>query len=177
MSAFGALANRGELDKVFFIIAEKTGRMKPVPPCDDLRDETWAKVDKLVKQALDAMVKAEVKQPLHRLSEIAVEEAFADPDKGVQTAAYRIMDTRLLVDESRRVRGILTGPEPWILTLPEPIMRPPSISYEEVKGPTTLRKGEGYEVFGVPAEGSPKSLLKAIIEELGKRGLAKKKQE
>lgn len=92
-------------------MVEKISKMKPIPPCDNLFDQSWGKVDKLILKTMKAMKERGVERPLHPLSETFFDMAMQDvidnyPDttQALQTAAYRALDTRLLVDEFGRMR-------------------------------------------------------------------------
>jgi len=93
-------------------LVDKVSRMRPIPPCDDLFDPSWGKVDKLIIKTMKAMQEKGVEKPLHPLSNTFLSMALKDvADNGLdnvtpalQAVAYRAMDTRLLVDEFARMR-------------------------------------------------------------------------
>lgn len=93
-------------------MVERVSNMRPIPPCDDLFDASWSKVDKLVLKSMKAMKERGVERPLHPLSEALVDMAVRDfvenkeTSPGLQALAYRVMDIRLLVDEFMRMKGI-----------------------------------------------------------------------
>jgi hypothetical protein len=92
-------------------MVEKVSKMKPVPPCDNLFDLSWSKVDKLIIKMMKAMKEKGEERPLHNLSVTLGDMSSQDviDHKGestpaVQAVAYRALDTRLLVDEFGRMR-------------------------------------------------------------------------
>jgi len=95
-------------------LVEKVSKMRPIPPCDNLFDSSWGKVDKLILKTMRAMMdKGGIERPLHPLSEILFDMAMEDVAKNhpnttyaIQAVAYRAMDTRLLVDEFGRMRNM-----------------------------------------------------------------------
>jgi hypothetical protein len=94
------------LDKM----VDKVRHMRPIPPCDDLEADSWGKVDKLIKKALDVMKdRGGVERPMHVLSEALFDIAARDAnlDRAIQTTAYRALDTRLLTDEYGRLRRVI----------------------------------------------------------------------
>jgi len=88
---------------------DKVRHMRPIPPCDDLEAESWGKFDKLLKKNLDVMKARDVERPMHVLSEALFDIAARDGklDQGIQTTAYRALDTRLLTDEYGRLRRVI----------------------------------------------------------------------
>lgn len=99
-----------ELVPLLTRMAEKVGNMRPIPPCENLFDQSWGKVDKLILKTMKAMMKKGVERPLHPFSETFFDMAMqdlidnAETTPGLQAAAFRVMDTRLLVDEFGRMR-------------------------------------------------------------------------
>lgn len=94
-------------------LTDKVANMRPVPPCDNLFDYSWGKVDKLILKTMKAMQEKGVKRPLHPLSETLLEMSLKDVaenypkvSQALQTVTYRAMDTRLLVDEFSRMRQV-----------------------------------------------------------------------
>lgn len=94
-------------------MTEKVSKMRPIPPTDNLLDQSWDKVDKLIIKTMKAMKDKGVERPLHPLSETLFDMACQDViDNGLKTTpalqavAYRAMDTRLLVDEFGRMRQV-----------------------------------------------------------------------
>jgi len=92
-------------------MVDKVSRMRPIPSCDDLFDQSWGKVDQLILKVMKAMKEKGLDRPLHPLSETLfdmamqdVAEHFPETNQALQAATYRAMDTRLLVDEFGRMR-------------------------------------------------------------------------
>ena len=142
---------------------EKVQTMRPIPPCEDLEADTWGKVDELLLKTLKLMKERDVEQPMNALSEALFDIAARDVDfdTATQAVAYRAMDMRLLVDEYRRLQGILKdiekgNREPWKYFYPSPLtMIPPSI---------------GEEVY---REYMPEAVLRNVAGKLRKRGVLK----
>jgi hypothetical protein len=88
----------------------KVSNMRPIPPCDNLFDSSWGKVDKLILKTVKIMKDKGVERPLHLFSEAIFDMAMkdvatnSDTSQALQAVAYRVMDTRLLVDEFGRMR-------------------------------------------------------------------------
>jgi hypothetical protein len=78
-------------------MADRASRMRPMPPWDDLAAETWGKVDKLILKGLTTLREREAPRPLENLAVSFVQWSFEDLDKGVQTVAWRLMETYSLV--------------------------------------------------------------------------------
>jgi len=141
-------------------MATDVGKLQE-PSWKNMADPAWREVDKIIKTALDWLKEKGLERPLDDLSLELVRMSFEDLDRGLQTVAWRILDTRLLVYENRRLRAILASDEPWNLSLPEHGWQvPPSVGYSFYKGGTK----EGLEM---------------IVGELADRGLGKrpKKEE
>lgn len=121
------------MDKVGFkkelsAALDKIDHMKPVPPNNDLNDQTWGKVDRLIKRLLNWLVEDEVNKPMNVLQKVTFDMALSNLAPPVQTIAYRTLDTWLLIYESRRIRGIFDSDEPWNLTQPpNKVYIPPSV--------------------------------------------------
>jgi hypothetical protein len=97
MAGFGTL---------LFKMVKKVDGMRPIPPVDDLFDKEWEKVDKLIMKSIRIAKDKGHERPLRPMSEALFGMALESPGKpGVQALAYRIMDTRLLVDEFERMRA------------------------------------------------------------------------
>jgi hypothetical protein len=87
-------------------MVEKVDGMRPIPPTDDLFDESWGKVDKLILKSIRVAKEKGHKRPLRPMSEELFGMALEAPGKpGVQALAYRMMDMRLLVDEFERMQA------------------------------------------------------------------------
>jgi len=122
--------------------------------------EEWRNVDTIILHALDRIKEAGCKTPLHTLSLHLVQWSFDDSDPLVQTIAWRALDTRLLVDERRRIGVIMESDEPWNLTPPEhPWQIPPSLG-RSFYGTNGARDG-----------------VKLIREELIERGIMKREDQ
>lgn len=88
----------------------KVGRMRPLPPNEDFKHESWEKVDDLIKKALIFMKQNGEAMPLQKLMSHLVEWAFQDiTNAALQALAGRSLDTWLLTYESRRFGAILRG--------------------------------------------------------------------
>jgi len=97
-------------------LVEKVSKMRPIPPCDSPRDKSWEKVDKLILKVMKTMKEKGFKRPLHPLSETLLDMACKDlidnngvATEAVQALAFRVFDTRLLVDEFSRMKKIAVG--------------------------------------------------------------------
>lgn len=134
--------------------------MRPIPPNDDLNDSSWKKVDKHIKRILNFLVEDEVPKPIDVLYQVTWDMAMVNFAVPVQTLAWRTLDTWLLIYESRRIRGIIASKESDLLTQPRhPVYIPPSVDER------------------MYSEKSPRGALKAITEELDKRGLINRRRE
>lgn len=158
-------------------MVEKVSKMRPIPPTDNLFDPSWGKVDKLILKTMKAMKDRGVQRPLHPLSETFFDMSLKDVadngldgvSPGLQAAAYRAMDTRLLVDEFVRMKAeasaiiaVARGEDvkvPFANFPPEsPAMIPPSFDVS---------------VYNDSAVG----IVSTFAEELRKRGILPPKKE
>lgn len=154
--------------------------MRPIPPCADLEDESWKKVDDLLKKTLDVMKSRGVERSMNVLSEALFDMAAADAklDVAIQTTAYRALDTRLLAGEYGRLRRaeqeMADGKKGDLASLlpPELWMVPPSVGHD-VDGENGLRwsKRENYEVAYRVGKPPILRLLQTIADKLRRRGI------
>ena len=113
---------RAEINKAI----DKIAHMRPVPPNDDLNDPTWGKVDKLIKRLLNWLTEDGAPKPIDVLKDATWNLAMKNLAPPVQTFAYRVLDTWLLIYESRRIRGITTSKREFCRP-PHPVWIPPSV--------------------------------------------------
>lgn len=72
-------------------------------------DPNWAKVDKLILKALDAMKKKGVERPLAVLQDASFLFALENKGQGLQLFAWRLLNTRYFVEEYGRLRAVAAG--------------------------------------------------------------------
>lgn len=92
-------------------MVEKVSKMKPIPPTDNLLDPTWDKVDRLVLKTIKAVKERSGGRPLYPVAETLLDMAMQDvvdhypqTSLALQAVAYRVLDTRLIVDEFLRMK-------------------------------------------------------------------------
>jgi hypothetical protein len=152
-------------------MVDKVSRMKPIPPCNNLLDKDWDKVDKLILKTIKAMKNNDVERPLRPLALTLFEMSMQDvidnglkTSKALQTVAYRALDTWLIAEEFGRMRQMAVAirdaargqeveiPSPHFP--PEnPIMIPPSFV--------------GRDVYNDSAAG----IVESFADEMRNRGL------